>query len=171
MTVSIATIFNDLMTNITNNQNGALQVLNAVTLEGGRERCIIGSLTLAAQASGSVIGIARVPLFAALIGITAITDTSLGSSTIEFGDPGSGNAAIYGAAATLTATNTPTVFALTSTYGVPITTGYDCLTGNATGYQNDSGAGGAYEDIILTIGAANFPASGNFRTIVRYVID
>jgi hypothetical protein len=171
MTVSIATLFSDIMTNITNNQQGSLQVLNPVNLDSGRVRRATGSIVLASQASGSVFGIARVPLFASLFSIIAITDTSLGSATIAFGDPASGNAAIYGAAATLTATNTPTAFAKTATYGVPITTGYDCLTGAATGYATDSGAGGAYEDIIMTTGSAALPASGNLRIVVEYMID
>ena len=171
MAVTPATAYFDNMGSLMGNLSPAVQVLPGVNVVSGKERAFISSLTLAAQTSGTVLGVARLPLLAALLGITVITDTSLGSSTIKFGDAASGNSAIYGAAATLTATDTPTVFAKTATYGVPITSGYDCVTGALTSAANNSGYGGAYEDIIMTIGAATMPASGNLRVIVKYAID
>ncbi|HEY2068277.1 MAG TPA: hypothetical protein VGG48_01885 [Rhizomicrobium sp.] len=171
MAINPATAWNDLMTNVTGNVGGALQTLNPVTTMGGRERVQIGRLTLASQVSGTFIHIGRVPVGAALLGITVLTDTSLGSSTLAFGDAASGNAAIYGAAATLTATNTPTSWAKAATYGVPIVHGYDGVTGTETTYANNSGYGGGYEDILMSVGAATMPSSGNLVTIVHYTID
>lgn len=171
MAITPATVWNDIMTNTVGNVGGAVQTLNPVTTSGGRERVQIGRLVLASQTSGTVIAIARVPTGAAIIGITLLTDTSLGSSTLKFGDAASGNSAIYAAAATLTATNTPTTAAAQPTYGVPIVHGYDGVTGAETTYANNSGYGGGYEDIIMTVGAATMPNSGNLVTIVRYTID
>lgn len=166
---SIATVFTDLMTNITNNQQGALQVLNPVNLEGGRLRRIAATWTLNSDPEAEIVGICRLPLGSTLFAIDVLPSVSLGSTTIEFGDANS--AAIYGAAATVTSTSAVTSFVKPGTYGVPITVGYDCLTGLSTVYTNDSGAGGGYEDIIMTTGAAEAPASGTVRIVVSYMID
>ncbi len=167
-----ATLFSDLMTNTTGNAGGNVQTLNNVNLSGGKERIQVAKIGLAAQVNGSIFGICRLPLGSTLLGITVITDTSLGSSTIKFGDAHSGNSALYGAAATLTSTNTPTAFATAATYGVPITTGYDCQDGHATTYDvGGSPGGGGYEDIIMTVGAADLPGTGTLRVIVRYMLD
>lgn len=172
MTTSIATAFTDIMTNITNNQLGSLQTLNQVNRQGGRVRKDIGVITLNSQASATVFGIARIPLLATLLNILAATDTSLGSSTIKFGDSASGNSAIYGAAATLTSTNTyQSYLSVDNGVSAPLTAGYDCTTGAATTYTNDSGAGGSYEDIIMTVGAAALPAAGTLVIVVEYMID
>lgn len=163
-----ATVWGVQMTLLTGNLGGAVQSLPQGNLVGARRREFVETLTLASQVSGTVIAVARVPLNSVFMGIEVTTDTSLGSSTIAFGDAHSGNSAIYGAAATLTATNTPTVFTKTAVHGVEIKTGYDS-SGPVTGYAASAGFGGAYEDIIMTIGAATMPSSGTLRIVTRWL--
>ena len=171
MAATPANYFSDQMTLLTGNVGGAVQSLPQVSLVGGRERNFISRITLASQISGKVFAVARIPLYSAFLGILVATDTSLGSSTIAFGDAGNGNSAIYVAAQTFTATNTPTLLGLVSAFGVPITAGYDSVTGNAVNYSSSSGFGGLYEDIIMTVGAATFPASGNLVIVTQYQLD
>jgi hypothetical protein len=169
-----ATAFFDLMTNLSGNSGGNIQTLNNVNLDGGRLRQKVASVVLAAQASGTVFGVCRLPLGAVIRSIDVITDTSLGSSTIKFGDAHNGDSALYGAAATLTATDTLTRFGpTTAKTGVPITTGYDYLGVLVTPQMpQTAGQGGfGYDDIIMTVGAAALPASGNLRVLVSYAID
>lgn len=166
---AVATLFSTQMTQITGNAGGGIQSLPNVNVAGGKQRQFIANLTLAAQASGSVIAMARLPLLAVLTGITLITDTSLATATIAFGDANS--AAIYAAAQTLTSLNTPTRIGLAATHGAPITTGYDAQSGaQVTPFA--PGAGGAgYEDILMTTGVAALPGAGNFVAIFEYSID
>jgi len=170
-----ATAWSDIMTNVVGNVGGALQSLNSVTLLSGRIRRQVSRITLASQESGTVIHVARLPLYAALEDIEVQTDTSLGSTTIKFGDAHNGNSAIYGAAATLTSTNTRTRFGPPlATWGVAITSGYDYLGNLVTPFmpQVVSPVGGAmFEDIIMTTGAATAPSSGTLVVSIKYVID
>lgn len=166
-----ATLYSDLMTNLTGNSGGAVQTLNKNTLFGGRVRKQTATLTLASQASGSVFGMFRIPLGSVISSISVITDTSLGSTTIKFGDAHNGNSAIYGAAATLTATDTKTRMGPpTAKTGVEITTGYDSqgTLVNPTMPQTPGQGGFNYEDIIMTTGAATAPASGTLRAEIEY---
>ena len=149
------------MAALVGNAGGAVQSLPTVTQVGGRERVFVGNITLASQASGSTISVARLPLGAIITGIQVITDTSLGSATIALGDVHSGNSAIYAAAQTLTSTNTPTRIGTAATHGTPIATGYDCV----------SGASSPYEDVIITTAVAALPSSGSLVVIIEYVID
>lgn len=160
MAAANATAFFPEMTQLTGNTGGAVQSLPAVTKVGGRERVFSTTLTLAAQASGTTFGVARLPMGAMLSGINVITDTSLGSATISFGD--ANNTTLYSAAATLTATNTPTSIGNAATRGQLITSGYDCVSGAA----NKS-----YEDITLTTAVAALPGSGSLVVQVTYTID
>lgn len=171
MAITPATAFFDQMSKLVLNIGGAVQSLPHVNTAGGKLRAFTNSLTLNSQASATVFGVARIPLPFIFLGIELDTDTSLGSSTIAFGNAASGNSAIYAAAATFTATDTPTPKGKASLYGTEITSGYDCQTGALTTPQNASGYGGAYEDIIMTVGAATLPASGNLRVTVYYAID
>lgn len=155
-----ATVWGTQMTSLQNNSGGGSQVLPHGGLVGGKECCFVESLVLSAQVSGTVIAVARLPIGAVFKGIQVTTDTSLGSTTIKFGNAGSGNSAIYGAAATLTATDTPTVFTKTGVHGVEI----------ASGVDNGGAPSGSYEDIIMTLGAATAPGSGNMRIITQYVM-
>lgn len=171
MAITPATAFFDQMSKLVLNIGGAVQILPHVNTAGGKVRTFVNSLTLASQASGVVLGVARIPLPFIFLGIELVTDTSLGSSTIAFGNAANGNSAIYAAAATFTATDTPTPRGKASLYGTEVVSGYDCQTGALTTPQNASGYGGAYEDIIMTIGAATMPASGNLRVSIWYTID
>jgi hypothetical protein len=165
----VATAFTDNMTLLTNNSGGAVQQLPFTNVIGGRGRGQFGRIALAAQASGTVIHIARIPLSACLASIWAKTDTSLGTATISFGDVN--NQVLYGAAATLTTVNGRTDFLPASQFGVPILTGWDAVTGNQCTYAQPGQGGANYEDIVMTTGAAGLPASGNLVTYVEYQID
>jgi hypothetical protein len=171
--MAVATVFTDNMALITGNTGGAVQTLPPVTVFDGKVRQQYGRIVLASQASGTVFGVARIPLYGAIKSIDAITDTSLGSTTIEFGD--ANNATLYAAAATLTATQTLTRMGpLLAQTGAPLTSGYDCITGNlVTPFMPQKvGEGGAmYEDIEMTTAAAALPASGNLVIIVEYTLD
>ncbi len=158
--MTVATLFSPVMSQLTGNAGGAVQSLPNVNLAGARERTFIATIAMTGQASGSVFGIARVPLQSVITGITLITDTSLGSATIALGD--SNNNALYMAAQTLTNTNTPTRVGLAATHGSPITAGYDCVSGAATK---------TYEDITLIVPVAALPASGNLTVIIEYALD
>lgn len=159
------------MAKIVGNLGGAVESKPNADKVWGRERVFAATLVLNSQASGSVFGVARLPLPFVLTGITLITDTSLGSTTIKLGNAGNGNSALYLAAQTFTSTNTPTRVGLTSTHASEITSGFDSVTGLATGYASSSGFGGQYEDIIMTTATANLPASGNFAIIFEFAID
>lgn len=97
------------------------------------------TITLASQASGDVCAIVHIPEGAAFAFAVGNTDTSLGTATIAIGV--AGTPAKYKAAATFTATDTPTMWGKAAA---------QALTPN----------GNAPEAVILTIGAAAFPASG-----------
>lgn len=170
-----ATTYSDIMALLQSNQGGAVLSLPAVTLLGSRLRHQVSTITLASQLSGAVTWVGRIPLFSVLRSIDCITDTSLGSSTIAFGDAHDTNSAIYGAAATFTATNTLTRFGPPlAKCGVPITTGYDhagvLVTANMPQTPGPDG-GFLFEDINLIVGAATMPASGTLRVLISYAID
>lgn len=158
--MTVASAFTPVMAQLTGNTGGAVQSLPGVNVAGARERIFVGSIALASQAAGTVIGVARLPLNSVITGITYVTDTSLGSATIALGDANS--AAQYAAAQTLTSTNTPTRIGLASTHGQPITAGYDCVSGAASK---------TYEDLVLTTAVASLPSSGNLAVIVEYALD
>jgi len=146
------------MAMLKSNASGNIQSLPSVTLNGGRVRAQIETVPLAAQASGAKIGVARLPVGAALLGIEALADVTLGAATLKFGDYN--DDAKFGAAAAPAAALTK--FAAAATYGVPIVTGYDSDNG-----RTDKG----YEDIIMTTGAAALPGAGNLRVVTYYTID
>ena len=176
MAITPATAFLDNMALLTGNAGGAVQQLPQVNYVSGKERIFVSTLAINGQLNATIFGVARLPVPAVLTSIAVITDTSLGSATIKFGNAASGNSAIYGAAATVTATDTVQSFAKTATWGQAIVQGYDCQTGLPTTPGNNSGYGGAYEDIILTVGGAALPAApgapnGFLRVIVKYAID
>lgn len=107
---------------------------------GGRIRRYRNVITLASQTTSDTIQLGDIPAgntFA--FGILA-TDTSLGSSTIAIGI--SGTTGAFRAAATFTATNTPTLF------GVVAAMDDDPVTKTAVTLP------------IVTIAAATMPASG-----------
>lgn len=162
MTANPATVFTPPMTSLTGNTGGAVSALPNVTVAGARDRVFIGTLAMASQTSGSAIAVARLPIGAAPTSIEVITDTSTSTATLAFGNSGSGNSAIYGAAAAVTTTNAKQSFCKAATMGIPITAGVDCISGAAS---TD------HEDIVATIGTANLPSSGNLTFIVKYAMD
>ena len=108
----------------------------------GRMKVFNEKVTLAAQASGDTINVARLPAgFVPLYGVL-VTDTSLGTATIAVGV--SGNTAKYRAAAVFTATDTPTPFGKTAALGEPLA---------------------SEETVFLTVGTAALPASGTLRVM------
>jgi uncharacterized membrane protein YdfJ with MMPL/SSD domain len=161
--MAIATAFSTEMTQITGNTGGNIDSLPRVTSVTGRVRSFVATISLAAQAAGTVFGIARLPKGANLLEIKVATDTSLGSTTIAFGD--ANTTALFGAAQTLTATQTHTLIGLVSEIGTPLDgTNYDCTTGAAS-------PASAYEDITMTTAVAALPASGTLKVLISYVID
>lgn len=109
---------------------------------GARLRRYRASITLASQVfgAGNEIIIAKVPSGLAFAYGIVNTDTSLATSTLSIGI--SGTTAKYNAAAqTLTATNTPTLFAAEAQEAQAVLT--------------------AEEVIQVLVGVANLPASGN----------
>ena len=97
------------------------------------------TIPLAAQASGDTIVLAELPQGESFAGIHLVTDTSLGTATLEIGDATTAN--LYSAAATFTAVNAP---ALLGTAAASLAAPY-----------------ASTEQVIATIGTAALPASGN----------
>ncbi|WP_271896321.1 hypothetical protein [Candidatus Phyllobacterium onerii] len=108
-------------------------------VHGGNSRRYRATITLASQASGDTITLARIPVGSYFDGGSMVSTVTLGTSTVAIGV--AGTAAKYKAAAVFTAVDTPTAF------------GTAAQTGSQTGLT-------AYEDIILTIGVAALPAAG-----------
>lgn len=177
---AVASAYFTPMASIVANLGGAVQALPAVWNFGGKQRTFGGSLTYASQAAGTVLGLCRLPLFGAIVGITLITSVSTGSTTLAIGDANSSN--VYVAAAAYTSADTPTRIGKTSAHLSQLVQGYDATTGKATNYnssQNDpqspapesQGFGGLYEDVLVTTAAATAPASGTLVILVDYVLD
>ncbi len=165
----VAATYSDIASKIVNNAGGSIQQLNNVNVQGGKVRVDIATITLASQASGSLIMLTRIPIGATPLGATVITDTSLVSSTLSLGNVN--NASLYAPAATLTSTNTPTDKSNTASFGSPITAGYDATTGNAvTAYAPGQG-GALYDDVVAGVGVAALPAAGTLKVAVKYMVD
>lgn len=171
MAATPATIFGTQMTKLVGNTGGGVQSLPNVDSVGGRRRGFIESLIYGSWANPSVIGVARLPLPFIMTDITVITDTSTGSTTLAFGDPGNGNSAKWAAAAAYTSTDNPSKIGKTAALGVEQLAGFDSETGVATSYTGSSGYGGAYTDVIMTTGGAQAPAAGNLRIMFEFMID
>jgi hypothetical protein len=121
----------------------------------GRLRVIREYIALASQASGDTIQLPDLPVgFKFAFGMVH-TDTSLGTATISIGPASS--AAKYRAAATLTATDTPTPFGKVSA---------KTPAADATG-----GALSAAETNLVTVGTAALPSSGNLVVEFYGTID
>lgn len=114
---------------------------------GGRVRRFRASITLASQASGDDIVLAKVPAGANFAYGVITTDTSLGTATVAVGI--SGTTAKYKAAAVFTATDTPTLF------------------GKADAINSDNELA-SEETVLLTIGTASLPSSGNLVVDLFY---
>lgn len=103
----------------------------------GTVRCFAETVTLASQTTSDTIEIGLLPKGSVFLYGVITSDTSLGSSTIAIGI--TGTTAKYKAAATFTATDTPTFFGKAATTGVAET---------------------ADRTVIITIAAATMPSSG-----------
>ncbi|MGD9614936.1 MAG: hypothetical protein AB7H90_02935 [Alphaproteobacteria bacterium] len=147
---------------IVGNAGGAIQELPKAAYIRGKVRVQVATIPLFSQANGDQIFIARLPKDGVPLGWEAVTDTSLGSSTIAIGTVHSGESAKFKAAATFTTTNTPTRMGLASAIGRDLSadTLYDI---------NDRVT--PYVDIVLTIGAADFPASGRLVIVTYYSVE
>lgn len=123
--------------------------LPAVSDVHGRVRVFNETVTLASGLNTSdAIEVAQLPKGARVLYGVLTTDTSLGSSTVAIGIAGSTGK--YRAAATFTATNTPTLFGVATGTGTPLA---------------------AEETVVVTIGTANLPASGTLRVMIFYSLD
>lgn len=111
----------------------------------GTVRAFTETVTYASQAASDTIEVARLPKGAVVVGIQFCADTSSGTATLSMGT--SGSPAKYRAAATFTATDTPT------------------LVGKAAALNT---ALAAEETVILTVGTAALPASGTLQVTVLY---
>lgn len=177
---AVASAYFTPMASIAANLGGAVQSLPQAWQFGGKQRTFGGSLTLGSQASGTVLGLCRLPLFGAVVGIQLVTSVSLGTATLAIGDATS--AALYVAAATYTSVDTPVRIGKTSAHLSQLVQGYDATTGKPTNYSSSQqdpqsaapesqGFGGLYEDILVTTAVAALPASGNLVILVDYVLD
>lgn len=114
------------------------QLPSATSGYGARLHRYRASITLASQASGDTVVLANIPAGQCFAKGVIVTDTSLGTATVSVGNASS--AAKYKAAAVFTATDTPTAFGKAAAVAaVPST---------------------AQEQVLLTVGTAALPASG-----------
>jgi hypothetical protein len=169
LTPTPATSWSTQMGIITGNQGGNVQGL-IPTLQNGKQYCFIADVPFSAQASGSIIGVARLPVPFTMISITALASVSLATATMALGRADDvSDAGFWSAAATLTVT-TPQSLGVYTSLGVPQYVGVDSLTGQPAGYQPGHQGGGGYDDIILTTGVAALPAAGGLRLFFEYLM-
>jgi len=116
------------------------------TSYGGRIRSIRASFTLASQATTDTLVLGNLPAGSTFSGGLISSDTSLGTSTLAIGI--AGTTGKYRAAATFTATDTPTDFGTTAS----------AIEGPTT----------AERQVIGTIAVAALPASGNLMIELFY---
>lgn len=122
--------------------------LPAVADVHGRVRVFNEKIALASQTTSDTIEVARLPKSARVLYGIIETDTSLGSATVAIGVAGSTGK--YRAAATFTATNTPTLFGVGAGIGEPL----------------------ASEEIVfITTALAALPSSGVLRVMLFYTVD
>lgn len=105
---------------------------------GGRLRRYSGSITLNTQTTSDTIVVAQIPAGADFVFGMITSSVSLGTSTVAIGYAGATGA--YRAAATFTATDTPTPFGVTA--------------------QVKAAPLAAEQQVFITIGVASLPASG-----------
>lgn len=114
------------------------QLPSATSGYGAHNRRYRASITLAAQASGDTIVLANIPAGMCFSYGVLTSGVSLGTATVSVGN--ASDAAKYRAAAVFTATDVPTSFGKASAVaGIPST---------------------AQEQVLLTVGTAALPASG-----------
>ncbi len=114
----------------------------------GTVRTFIEEVTLATQTTSDTINVARLPKGAVPLYGVISTDTSLSTATIAIGI--TGTVGKYRAAATFTATNTPTFFGVTA--------------GISTALTDE-------ETVFITIAVASLPAAGKLTVTMVYAFD
>lgn len=133
-------------------QMAKLNAVPAVTPDpgfvDGTVRAFVEEVELSFQTTADTINIARLPKGAVVTHGIITTDTSLGTSTVAIGVEGTTSK--YRAAATFTATNTPTLF------------------GVAAGISE---ANADAEEVFISIGSSAFPGSGSLKITLFYTFD
>lgn len=127
--------------------NELQQALVNTSVIDGKVKAYQATITLAAQDTGDTIVIAKALQGEKFVAGIITTDTSLGSSKIQIGY--ADDADKYRADAVFTATNTPTLF------------------GNAAAMA----ALAADEEIIITVGTADLPASGTLKVTMLFAVN
>lgn len=127
--------------------NELQQSLVNTSVIDGKVKAYQATITLAAQASGDTIVIAKARQGEKFVAGIITTDTSLGSAKIQIGNATTANK--YKADAVFTSVNTPTLF------------------GNAAAMaalEDD-------EEIIVTVGTAALPASGTLKVSMLFAVN
>lgn len=124
------------------------QVKPDVTFVGGRLRVFNEQVVYSGQASGDTITVGRLPKGAIPLYFIINTDTSTGTASLAVGDGTTSNK--FANASTYTSTNSPTFVGKQAPGAAELT---------------------AETDVILTIGAAALPSSGNLSVQTVYVLD
>ena len=153
--MAISIVAGTNMAMILANTGGGLQTLPN-QLVGAKPHIWTERITLASQASGVNIPVARIPYGSALLDIVVTGSVSLGTSTLAFGDMNA--VARFSAAVVNTAVDTATHKLNSASAGALLTTCYDYLGVAST----------AYEDVIMTVAAAALPASGTLVVSIYY---
>jgi hypothetical protein len=141
MTVYYGTQMNGL-------RNAVPQSLPAVSDVHGRVRVFNETVTLASQTTSDTIEVAKLPKGARVLYGMLISTVSLGTATVAVGI--SGTTGKYRAAATFSATDTPTLFGVAANVGQALA---------------------AEEIVFITIGTASLPSSGTLRVMMFYTVD
>jgi hypothetical protein len=114
-------------------------------LQLARVRVLSEKITLATQTTSDTIVLGVLPIGATFLYGALTSTVSLGTSTVAIGI--SGTTGKYRAAATFTATDTPTLFGVTSAKASKLTTA---------------------ETVFITIGTASLPGSGTLHVDLFY---
>lgn len=127
--------------------NELQQAMVNTSVIDGKTKAYQATITLAGQNTGDTIVIAKALQGEKFVAGIITTDTSLGSSKIQIGY--ADDADKYRADAVFTATDTPTLF------------------GNAAAMA----ALAADEEIIITVGTADLPASGTLKVTMIFAVN
>lgn len=153
MAIAIQTGSNMAM--ILGNTAGGLQQLPN-QMVGAKPHIWTERFTLAGQASGVNIPVARIPYGSMLLDIVVTGSVSLGTSTLAFGDMN--NTARFSAAVVNTGVDAATSKLNAASTGLALTTCYDV----------NGVASTAYEDVIMTVAAAALPGAGTLVVSIYY---
>lgn len=124
---------------------------------GGRLISLTATITMAAQASGSILKVFKANPGWLFMGGYLLTNTTLGSATLAIGN--ATTAALYRAAAVLTTIDVPQPFMNNVAIGAG-----QFLTSPLTPYT-------AAEEFLITTAAASLPASGILLVVGNFMIS